>query len=94
MVRQLSDAQLMYNPKDCFRSPSAPIMLLWRNGSAAVAILELLESAGCRFKSDGKLLYLYPCRLTERPGGYEPSEACSIHAGDTVAVAERLCSGL
>ena len=37
MVRQLSDAQPMYNPKDCFRSPSAPIMLLWRNGSAAVS---------------------------------------------------------
>ena len=32
--------------------------------------------------------------LKERLGGYEPSDARSSRAGDTVAVAERLCSGL
>ena len=35
MAGQLSDAQPMYNSKNCFRYPAAPIMLLWRNGSAA-----------------------------------------------------------
>ena len=35
-----------------------------------------------------------PCRLKERLGGYEPSDARSSRGGDTVAVAERLCSGL
>ena len=34
------------------------------------------------------------CRLKERLGGYEPSDARSSRAGDTVAVAERLCSDL
>ena len=37
MAGQLSDAQPMYNSKNCFRYPAAPIMLLWRNGSAAVS---------------------------------------------------------
>ena len=36
----------------------------------------------------------YLRRIMDRPDGYEPSEARSIRAGDTVAVAERLCSGL
>ena len=63
MAGQLSYTQSMYNPKDCFRSPPAPTMLLWRNGSAADAILELLESADCWFYVSlltfptGKLLY-------------------------------------
>ena len=37
MVRQLSDAQPMYNSKNFFRYPSPPILLLWRNVSAAVS---------------------------------------------------------
>ena len=37
---------------------------------------------------------LRPRRLTERPGGYEPPCARPTRAGDTVTVAERLCSGL
>lgn len=37
---------------------------------------------------------IYLRRIMDRPDGYEPSEARSIRAGDTVAVAERLCSGL
>ena len=35
-----------------------------------------------------------PRRLTEKPSGYDPLDARSSRAGDTVAVAERLCSGL
>ena len=32
---QLSHTQSIHNSKNCFRYPAAPIMLLWRNGSAA-----------------------------------------------------------
>ena len=83
MAGQLSDAQPTWvrfpQLRSCFSG--AMEAQLFRN-QQAVGSGKLSNSQIC------------PCRLKERLGGYEPSDARSSRAGDTVAVAERLCSGL
>ena len=84
MAGQLSDAQPMWVRFPQLRSCFSGAMedQLFRNQQAVGS------------NPTGKLSHICPCRLKERLGGYEPSDARSSRAGDTVAVAERLCSGL